>query len=103
MPKILILDPCQVNFGDERGGVHVDHAETPSVTVDTAKALVGAGRAVYVDKKDDPDKKGRDTATEAMLDAAEQVRKARKADARKAAAVQTSAPSDEGDGKGETK
>lgn len=77
MPKILITEACQINYGDERGGVHVDAAEETSVTVDTARALVGAGRALYVNRKEDPSKGGRDTATEHMLAAAAAMRKAR--------------------------
>lgn len=86
MPKILITSPCQVNFGDERGGVHADDCELVTVTKDVAQALVRSSRALYVEKKDDPDKHGRDTASAEMLKAAETVRKSR-ASAAKASTV----------------
>jgi len=86
MPKILITAACQVNFGDDRGGVHVDDCEIGNVTKEVAQALVRSGRALYVEKKDDPDKHGRDTASAEMLKAAEAVRKSR-ASAAKASTV----------------
>lgn len=78
MPKVLVTTPCRVNFGDDRGAVHVADAETPTVTTDVARALVGAGRAMYVDPKDDPSKTKHDTAPEATLALAAQVLKDRK-------------------------
>lgn len=70
MPKQLIIEPCIINHGDDRGGV--DHAagEIVDVPRDAAYTLAQAGRALYVDKKDDPDKSGRNTASADMLKAA---------------------------------
>lgn len=70
MPKQLIIEPCLINHGDDRGGV--DHAagEIVEVPRDVAYALALAGRALYVDKKEDPDKHGRHTAGRDMLQAA---------------------------------
>lgn len=82
MPKLLMISPCQVNFGEGAGARHVDDAEVITVQVDTARALVAANRAMYADRKDDPSKGGRDTATDAMLQAAATVRKERTAAAK---------------------
>lgn len=77
MPKILILSPVVVNFGDDRGGVHVPRAGLPDVPRDEARALVNAGRALYTNRADDPNKAGANTATPEMLKAAERVRQRR--------------------------
>lgn len=76
MPKQLVIEPCIINFGDDRGGV--DHAAGDIVEVqkDTANNLARANRTLYVDKKDDPDKHGRYTASAEMLRAAEKMAKA---------------------------
>ena len=79
MPKLLITTPVLINYEDDRGGVHHDVGEMPVVAKDTALALVRADRALYADKRDDPDKSGRNTASAEMLRAA----KALVADARK--------------------
>lgn len=78
MPKQLIIEPCLINYGDDRGGV--DHAigDFVEVSKDTANKLAIAGRALYVDKKDDPDKHARNTASRDMLQAAEAMAKAKK-------------------------
>ncbi|MEB5392787.1 hypothetical protein RXS06_29090 [Pseudomonas aeruginosa] len=70
MPKILIIEPVLINLEDDRGGLHHEAGETPVVPKDTALALVRANRALYVDKGDDPDKSGRNTAGKEMLAAA---------------------------------
>ena len=77
MAKILIIESCIINLGDDRGGV--DHAvgATAEVTKDTAYALACAGRALYVDPKDDPSKGSHHTASKAMLKAAADVAKAK--------------------------
>lgn len=73
MPKQLVVESCLINLGDDRGGV--DHAAGAivEVTKETAAKLVAAGRTLYVDKKDDPDKHGRNTASKEMLKAAEEI------------------------------
>jgi hypothetical protein len=73
MPKVIVIESCLINLGDDRGGVGHAVGETPEVTKETASKLVGAGRVLYVDKKDDPDKHGRYTASKEMLKAAEQM------------------------------
>lgn len=75
MPKLLIIEACMVNFADDRGGVHQSAGDMPSVPKDAAHALIAAGRALYVDKKEDPDKQGRNTASQQMLHAAEAMAK----------------------------
>lgn len=77
MPQVIITNACQVNFGDDRGGVHQDTGDMPTVSKEVGNALVRAGRALYVDKKDDPDKRGRDTASKEMIAAAQEMVKAK--------------------------
>lgn len=77
--KILITENTLVNYGDDRGGVHADQSEIVDVTKETAGKLVGVGRALYTDKKDDPSKGAVNTATPAMLKAAADVRAAKDA------------------------
>lgn len=76
--KQLVIEPCLINLGDDRGGV--DHAA--GEIVDVQKGIAGdlarAGRTLFVDRKDDPDKHGRYTASEAMLSAAKDMVRARK-------------------------
>jgi len=71
--KILIIEACLVNFGDDRGGQHQDPYAVIDVTKDTARDLVQAGRALYTDKKDDPSKGGNNTASAEMLKAAKDI------------------------------
>lgn len=75
MPKQIVIEPCLINYGDDRGGV--DHAagEVVEVPKDTAINLARAGRTLFVDKKDDPDKNGHYTASEAMVVAAKAMKK----------------------------
>lgn len=75
MPKMLIIEACMVNHGDDRGGVHQSAGDMPDVPKDAARALVSAGRALYVNKNDDTDKHGRNTASREMLAAAEAMQK----------------------------
>lgn len=77
MPKQIIIEATQVNYGDDRGGVHADAGEIVDVPKDTGIALMRAGRSLYVNKADDPDKSGRNTASKEMLKAAEDIAKAR--------------------------
>lgn len=78
MPKLLIIEPCLINFGDDRGGV--DHAagEIVDVPKDTANTLARNNRALYVVKTDDPDKTGRFTASEEMIKAGKEMVRAAK-------------------------
>lgn len=88
MPKLLIIEACMVNFADDRGGVHQSAGDMPNVPKDAAHALIAAGRALYVDKKEDPDKQGRNTASHEMLQAAEAMAKpSRKKDSTASVAV----------------
>ncbi len=89
--KVLIIAACLVNFGDDRGGQHIDHAEISDVPIDTARKLVSTGRALYIDKKDDPSKGGINTASTDMLKAAETMRKQRVAATKSAAATPAAA------------
>lgn len=75
MPKLLILEDCMVNFSDDRGGVHQSSGNLPDVPKESARALVAAGRALYANKTDDPDKQGRNTASREMLQVAEAMAK----------------------------
>lgn len=68
--KMLIIEGTVVNFGDDRGGVHADPGETPDVPQEAARALAQAGRALYVNRKDDPSRSGANTASAEMLKAA---------------------------------
>lgn len=70
MPKQLIIEPCLVNHGDDRGGVDYAAGKIVDVLRDDAYKLAQAGRALYVDRKDDPDRSGRYTASKDMLQAA---------------------------------
>lgn len=76
MPKILIIETCIVNHGDDRGGVVESVGATVEVNKDTARDLCSTGRALYVSKADDPDKTGRNTATAEILKAAAREAKA---------------------------
>lgn len=71
MPKVLIIEPCLINHGDDAGGTHQDAGDVVECSKDNAMALMRAGRALYINKTDDPDKQGRNTATREMLKAAE--------------------------------
>lgn len=80
MPKQIIIEATQVNYGDDRGGVHHDAGEIVEVPKDTGIALMRAGRSLYVNKSDDPDKSGRNTASKEMLKAAESMSKIKDSD-----------------------
>lgn len=87
MPKQLVIESCLINHGDDRGGVHHDAGEIVEVPKGTAIDLARAGRTLFVDKKEDPDKNGRHTASADMIKAAEAMHKARaKSDPEKSAA-----------------
>lgn len=73
--KMLILETCMVNYHDDRGGVPEERGSIVDVTKETARQLAMLDRALYVDKKDDPDKSGRHTADKDLLAAAEKAKK----------------------------
>lgn len=70
MPKILILESTQVDFGDDRGGQHATSGDIVEPTKEVARKLTEYGRALYVNKADDPTKAGLYTATKEMVEAA---------------------------------
>ncbi len=77
MPKQLVIEPCLINHGDDRGGVDYATGDIVDVPKDTANTLARAGRTLYIDKKEDPDKHGRYTATRDMIAAAQEMAKAK--------------------------
>lgn len=89
MPKVLIIEPCIVNYHDDRGGVHQDTADIVDVNKPVATQLIASGRALYTDRKDDPTKTGQFTASADMVKAAHIM-----ADARAASAAQADASTD---------
>jgi len=93
--KIIIISGTQVNYGDDRGGVHEDEAAICDVPKDVAIKLTTANRALYVNKSDDPFKDGRFTAPPEMVKAAEAMAKA-KAKGKKAADPVIPQPGDTG-------
>jgi len=91
MPKILITESTQVNYGDDRGGQHVDSSEIVEVTKDQALKLCQINRALFVSKSDDPTKDGRYTASKEVLDAARAFAAAKAREAKAAAAAAAAA------------
>lgn len=77
MPKQIVIEATAVNYGDDRGGVHQDIGDLIDPPKDTARALALAGRTLYVDRKDDPDKHGRYTASDDLVKAAKAATKGR--------------------------
>jgi hypothetical protein len=77
MPKQLVISPTQINYGDDRGGVHHDAGDIVDVSKDIGIALMRANRTLYINKADDPDKSGRNTASKEMLAAVEDMAKAK--------------------------
>jgi hypothetical protein len=71
--KVLITENTIVNVGDDRGGVHAGAGSLPDVPADVARRLVLASRALYTNRKDDPDKAGSNTAPDEVVKAAEAV------------------------------
>ena len=80
--QILVIEPTLINHGDDRGGQHADIGiiDAPK---DAARAVVLAGKALYVSRADDPSKAGTHTATAEEVKAA----KAAALDAAKAQAA----------------
>lgn len=79
MPKLLIIEPCLVAYGDDRGGVHQDTGDIVDVSKDTGVTLTRANRALYLGKADDPDPSGRYTASKDLVQAAQAAAKAKEA------------------------
>lgn len=69
--KLLILETCLVNFGDDHGAEVVEAPAIIDVNKDTARALVAPGRALYTNKADDPEKGAPNTAPAELLKAAQ--------------------------------
>lgn len=93
--EIIIIESTQVNYGDDRGGVHEDSGNIVDVPKDQARKLTEANRALYTKKADDPFKDGRFTATEEMLKTARAMAKAKQK-----AAVKLPPNTQTGDGAG---
>lgn len=72
--KILIIEPTLINHGDDRGGQHADIGITDAPK-DAARAVVAAGKALYVSRSDDPSKTGGHTATAEEVKAAQAIEK----------------------------
>ena len=81
MPKILIIEPTLITHGDDRGGQHADIGITEAPK-DAARAVVLAGKALYVSRADDPSKSGTHTATAEEVKAAQAAAKAAQAAAK---------------------
>lgn len=77
MPKILIIETCLVNHGDDAGGIAHEAGETIDVNKDTAIELAKYGRSLYLNKADDPTKTKLYSATPDMVKAVEAAAKAR--------------------------
>ena len=69
--KILILETCLVNFGDDHGAEVIEAPAIVDVNKDTARALIAPGRALYTQKADDPEKGAPNTAPADLLKAAQ--------------------------------
>ena len=69
--KLLILETCLVNFGDDHGAEVVEAPAIVDVNKDTARALIAPGRALYTQKADDPEKGAPNTAPADLLKAAQ--------------------------------
>lgn len=74
--KVLIIEDTIVNFNDDKGGQHQGIGAMPDVTKQCAAALTQAGRALYLDPADDPNKDRRYTASKEMVAAAKAAAKA---------------------------
>lgn len=84
MPKILIIETCLVNHGDDAGGIAHEAGETIDVNKDTAIELAKYGRSLYLNKADDPTKTKQYSASTDMVKAVETAAKARAAAAKAA-------------------
>jgi len=77
MPEVLIVEPCIINHGDDRGGVHNDAGDVVTCNKENALKLAQMGRCLYVSREDDPDKASIYTASKEMLKAAQDMAKQR--------------------------
>lgn len=84
MPKILIIETCLVNHGDDAGGIAHEAGETIDVNKDTAIELAKYGRSLFLNKADDPTKTKQYSASTDMVKAVEAAAKARAAAAKAA-------------------
>ena len=75
--KLLMIQKCAVPTVD--GPAHIAANTLVDIDTDSARALVQAGRALYIDPKDDPSRAKVSVAPEARVEA---VRKAAKGAAR---------------------
>ena len=78
MPKMLILESCVASNNPEHGPQHAAAGDIVSVSVSEADTLAKIGRALYTDKKDDPNKSGYHTADAELLKAAAAAKSASK-------------------------
>lgn len=85
MPKILITEPCLVNYGDDRGGVDEPAGALVEVPKAVANTLTKKNRALYTNKADDPTKGNLLTASPELVKAAEAAARSAKASKPKAA------------------
>lgn len=65
--KTLITQDCFAPGID--GAVHLQANSVVELEVDTVRSLVHAGRALYVDPKDDPSRVKQNTAAESRVEA----------------------------------
>ena len=79
MPKILIIETCLVNHGDDAGGIAREAGETIEVNKDTAIELAKYGRSLFLNKADDPTKSKQYSASADMVRAVAAAAKARAA------------------------
>lgn len=82
--KLLITAPCAAPTID--GPAHYDANTVAEFETDTAHAIVAAGKALYVDAKDDRSRTKVATATEARIEAVRAAQKAARAAAKAAGA-----------------
>jgi hypothetical protein len=72
--KLLITQDCAAPSMD--GAAHLSANSVVEVEADVARGLVHAGRALYIDPKDDPSRIKASTAPEARVEAVRQALKA---------------------------
>ncbi len=72
--KLLIISACAVPSID--GPTHLEPNILVDVETDTARALVHAGRGLYIDPKDDPSRAKVHVAPESRVEAVRQAAKA---------------------------
>lgn len=65
--KILITNACAAPSMD--GPVHLDANTLVDIEPDNARAIVAAGKGLYIDPKDDPSRTKVSTANEARVEA----------------------------------